>query len=287
MQHDTWVNIRLENAGVRSGGAIHIVGPQTKAEHPNLCSITANGLAAHPVHVTAATPLESLLCAMGACMRLIDAYRSSGGRVLFADCDEELDPQHVPILFRPILERHGYSESDKATVVSGPTFQESGAVEFLVLVGLRAVNVSLSPLGMGCGDGEPLDVTNAACRAVSQHVEKHHSEELGWYREAARVRRAAGKPPPIPVQRTDSLRLIASATPNGELLLLRFQTQQAELRVVLAPPAAIGEDSDDWTLVTEADRSAAYVAAVDYVLQNRELAASVGIDVDALEEIWR
>jgi hypothetical protein len=89
-------------------------------------------------------------------------------------------------------------DEPNGTIVGDPAPDEQGMVSFEVQVGNEIVIGVANPCGAGLREDFAAvnsDVASAVMRVVSQFVQEHRDEMPGLYREAARLRRAAGNAP--------------------------------------------------------------------------------------------
>ncbi len=176
------------------------------------------------------------------------------------------------------------------TIVSGPTPEDDGNVTFGVKVEDRIVVGLANPCGYGFrGDIlADLDTANAAMRAVSRFAQEHPGSMLPLYREAARLRRAAGKPPFAGNTRREKVRLIGPAVlqRNGGAL---FTTKagETEIKIWIFGEGGFIDHCDDWAAVSDEDRDEAFTVSLDYVLSHPDQAIALGLDAGLLDELWR
>jgi hypothetical protein len=90
------------------------------------------------------------------------------------------------------------SEELTGTIVGGPTPDEFGMVTFKVQVGDEIIIGVAHPCGSGTRDDSATmkaGVASVVMGVVSRYVEQRGEHMTPLYREAARLRRAAGNPP--------------------------------------------------------------------------------------------
>lgn len=132
-----------------------------------------------------------------------------------------------------------------------------------------------------------LETKSKVMRAVDRFIAEHRSEALGWYREAARLRRAAGNPPLIGASSARHVSVVGRPQPRGRNVLFCTQGAPTELRVILLEGGGMIDDCEDWTTVTDVDRHSAFTAVLDHVFANREESTALGIDAQLFEELYR
>jgi hypothetical protein len=246
-----------------------------------------------PVVGTGATDLEALTHALRLGTAALDSFRAGGGRVLYDTHGFGLEPFDQPLehFFRMTLRQFGLpEESNDAEIVEGPTPEATGYVVIKVRVGENVYRGLACTLGFGSGagieDGD-LETKSKVMRAVDRFMDEHRSEALGWYREAAKLRRAAGNPPLIGASTARHASVVGRPQPRGRAVLFRTQGAPAELRVFVLEAGGVIDDCDDWMKVTDVDRDSAFTGVLEYVFANREESAALGIDIGLLEELYR
>jgi len=175
------------------------------------------------------------------------------------------------------------------TIIEGPTPDEHGDVTFKVRVGDEVVVGVANPCGVG-RRGEitraNLDTTNAAMRAVQQFVKAHRTQMLTLYREAARLRRAAGNPAFAGNTRRGSVRLVGSPTKSASgSFVFAMRAGATEITILLFAEGGFIDHSN--AELSDQDRDEAFTVCLDYVFAHPNEAAALGMDVVLLDELWR
>jgi hypothetical protein len=171
--------------------------------------------------------------------------------------------------------------------MSGPVPTRGGWVEIVVRVGVHDVVVTSSSLGFGIGVDVDLAVGNPAMILVSRYTHDHRSEMADLYREAARLRRAAGNPPLAGTSRSDRVRLVQGSRGARGAVAVDVIAGETPIRVFVFHDGGVIDDWDGAGNVTNEDRDTALRIALDEILADRETAARLGLDPDLLEELWR
>jgi hypothetical protein len=166
-------------------------------------------------------------------------------------------------------------------------------VSFKVQVGNEIVIGIAHPCGSGLREDfasvNP-DVASTVMRIVAQFVEEHRAQMPALYREAARLRRAAGNAPFFGNMRRGKFEVVGSPVKLGDAGA-RFITQAGEIRLTVVVSKDGGFDVielyDDLVDVSNEDQSEAITVCFDYVFAHPEEAAALGLDVALLDELWR
>jgi hypothetical protein len=131
-------------------------------------------------------------------------------------------------------------------IVRGPTPTENGTAIFIVETSDRMVEVSASPLGIGLPPDIPLEPGNAALNIVSDYIREHEAEELDWYRDAARLRRAAGRPALAGNTREPQGQVVGALQRRESGAILAVVVSNIEIRVAVSATGGLMDDTDDW-----------------------------------------
>jgi hypothetical protein len=178
-------------------------------------------------------------------------------------------------------------EPNDAEIVEGPTPEASGYVVLKVRVDDRVFRGLACPLGYGPDKSDAdLPTENRVMRAVHRFMDEHRGEALGWYREAARLRRLAGNPPLIGASTSRHVSVVGQPQRRGRCVLFRTQGAPTELRVVVFEGGGVTDDCDDWTTVADIDWDAATTGVLKHIFANRKESAALGIDMELLEELY-
>lgn len=175
--------------------------------------------------------------------------------------------------------------SEESRIISGPSPDERGCVVFTVRVGGFDVRVTTSPLGNGVAARENLDLGNEALRLVENYWRSRSGERLTLLQEAAQLRRGAGNPPLAAMTRSEDVRLIGVPQRSGAGARFNIQTPATEMRVFVLPDGGLVDDCG-WEDVTDAERDAAFNAALTYIFENPEQARGLGLDASLLRLLW-
>jgi hypothetical protein len=179
-------------------------------------------------------------------------------------------------------------EPTEAEIVEGPTPEASGYVVLKVRVDGHVFRGLACPLGHGADmSNADLPTKSKVTHAVHRFMDEHQGDALGWYREAARLRRLAGNPPLIGASTSRHVSVVGQPESRGRCVVFRTQGAPTELRVIVFEGGGVTDDCDDWRTVTDIDRDAATTAVLDHIFENREESAAFGIDVELLEELYR
>jgi hypothetical protein len=176
--------------------------------------------------------------------------------------------------------------SEESRIVTGPSPDDRGCVVFTVRVDSADVEVTTSPLGTGVSASENLDVGNKALRLVDDYWRTRPTERLTLLREAAQLRRNAGNPPLAANTRSEDVRLIGSPKRSGSGAKFGIQTPTTEMRVLVLADGGLIDDCDSWENVTDAERDAAFNAALTYIFAHPEEADGLGLDANLLRLLW-
>ena len=177
------------------------------------------------------------------------------------------------------------------TIIEGPTPDEQGNdVIFKVKVGDEIVVGVANPLGVGWRGEitrENLSATNATRVAISAFIKGHEHEMLPLYREAARLRREKGYPPPHGNTRRGRFALDGPPTRAGKSVRFTARSTGTKIDILIFREGGFIDHCDDWESVSDADRDEAITAMLDYIFAHPEQATDLGLDVSLLEELWR
>jgi hypothetical protein len=125
---------------------------------------------------------------------------------------------------------------------------------------------------------------------LSQFVEEHSDEMPRLYREAARLRRAAGNAPIFGNLRRGRFAVVGAPVKLGDVGA-RFIAQAGEMRLTVVVSKGGGFDVielyDDFKDVSNEDQSEAVTVCFDHIFAHPEEAAALGLDVGLLDELWR
>jgi hypothetical protein len=178
-------------------------------------------------------------------------------------------------------------------IVGGPTPDDSGTVTFEVQVGEEIIIGVAHPCGSGTRDDPATmkaGVAGAVMMVVSRYVEQHGEHVAALYREAARLRRAAGNPPLAGNTRRGRAKVVGIPVKMAELGTV-FTTQTGGMRLKIAVFKNGGydfaEECEVLERVSEEDRDDALTACFDYVFAHPDEAAALALDVALLDELWR
>jgi hypothetical protein len=179
-----------------------------------------------------------------------------------------------------------------ATLVDGPTPDERGMVAFNVRVGDEIVVGIACPCGFGVREGVDsvsAAVASAVMHVVVQYAEEHKDEMLPLYREAARLRRAAGKPPILGRTRRGTAKLVGAPISNGHgVTVFVTMVGSVELKVLFFKDGGLIDSWNEEQAASEEDRDEAITLCLDYIFAHPEEAtAELGLDVALLDELWR
>jgi hypothetical protein len=287
-----WKAVIFEHDAVRTPGAIQLGLPQRREDGTVVAPLSFHGALVAPVTGAGATDLEALEDALRLGSEALDAFRASGGQVLHDTHGFGMQPDLTPLekQFRIVLrQRFGLvEESLDAAIVAGPTPDASGQVLFKVRVGQRLVRVVAVPDGIGVdGEGGQRADEGKAISAVSRFLKEHRAEEMAWHREAARLRREAGNPPPLGGRSSRDVAVLGEPRAYERSVVFRTRGPTAELRVVVSQTGSVIDDCDDWRGVTDDDRQSAISAVLEHIFAHPEQAAALGIDLALLEELHR
>jgi hypothetical protein len=180
-------------------------------------------------------------------------------------------------------------EPEDAEIVEGPIPEATGYIVLKVRVGEHVFRGLACPLGIGADMTEDdLPAMDEVMRAVDRFIWKHQSEVLGWYREAARLRRLAGNRPLIGASPSWHVSVVGAPAPRGSFVLFRTQGAMKDLQVAVftgsgAFDLCVYDDPDP---ASGTDSDAAMTAVLEYIFAYREQSTALGIDVDLLEELY-
>ena len=185
------------------------------------------------------------------------------------------------------------SEELTGTIVGSPVPDDSGMVTFKVQVG-EEIHIGVAhPCGSGTRE-DPATMTagsaGAVMRVVSHYVDQYGERMAPLYREAARLRRAAGNPPLAGNARRGRAKVVGSPVKMAELAAV-FTTETGGTRLNVAIFKNGGfdfaEECEVMEAVCEEDRDEAVTACFDYVFAHADEAAALGLDLALLDELWR
>jgi hypothetical protein len=166
-------------------------------------------------------------------------------------------------------------------------------VTFKVQVG-EEIHIGVAhPCGSGTRE-DPATMTagsaGAVMRVVSHYVDQYGERMAPLYREAARLRRAAGNPPLAGNARRGRAKVVGSPVKMAELAAV-FTTETGGTRLNVAIFKNGGfdfaEECEVMEAVCEEDRDEAVTACFDYVFAHADEAAALGLDLALLDELWR
>jgi hypothetical protein len=176
------------------------------------------------------------------------------------------------------------------SITEGPTPDEHGNVIFKVSVGDEVVIGVANPCGVGWrGEITPenLAVVNASVATVQDFIKVHEHEMPQLYRDAARLRRSKGNPPPAGNTRRGQFELVGQPTRAANSVRFGARSAWAMIEVQIFREGGFIDHCDDWQAVSDVDRDEAVTLALEYVFAHPDRAADLGLDVGLLEELWR
>lgn len=177
------------------------------------------------------------------------------------------------------------TRSHGAVILGGPVPTDSGACIFSVRVGEQLVQISVSPLGLSFE--QEGSVAGLARDQVQLYLRSNGPTMTEAYRDAARLRRASGNPPPAGNTRSPRATLDGAPIQKSSCTLFSTQTERGEIRVICFKDGAILDDCDNWAVVRPVDRDAAMTCVIDWIIENPQLAGAVGVDPNLIEDLWR
>jgi hypothetical protein len=188
---------------------------------------------------------------------------------------------------KPMTERES---ARVGSITEGPTPDEYGNVGFRVRVGEEVVIGVANPCGVGWhGEITPenLAVANATMAAVQDYIDVHKQEMSELYREAARLRRGEGNPPPAGNTRRGHFQLVGQPARASNSVRFTVRSAWATLEVLIFREGGFIDHCDDWQTISDVDRDEAVTIALDYIFAHPDWAAELGLDVGLLDELWR
>lgn len=237
-----------------------------------------------PVQGSGQSALAALTQALESADHKLQELRASGGRVLAEHPGFGRRPfeQTLQRAFRLALEPYGLVEpKPDAEIVSGPTPDDSGDVLFVVRVEDRLATIRASADSVGFAGGDNFDDCNVASGLIHAFLrDRPHEEKIEWYKEAARLRRAAGNPPPYELPRLTHIVVAGEPVPGQSFVRLAIEGAGVPLFILFSHRGGVGDLCDDWSRLNPADRNAAFATAVDYALANRDKMVAAGLDMD-------
>lgn len=174
-----------------------------------------------------------------------------------------------------------------ARIIRGPVAADDGAVHFDVELAGRVVSITAGPLGIGIEANAPAELAELAVDEVERYLRAHEANRVEWYREAALLRRASGKPAPAGNTRSATLKISHGPVAKESCLVFTTHNGRSEIRVLIFKDGALIDDCDDWDAVTDTDRDAAITTAIDWVVDNEVRARELGLDPKLIRDIWR
>lgn len=250
-------------------------------------SISFEGSEVLPVRVEAASAVDALSAAIQQAEARLSELRGRGWRIVHHQHGYGLEPFDIPLAehYRFVLEEFGAKPD--AEIISGPTPRELGDVVFVVRVENRTVTVSLSADGVGCDADQDLEDSNIAMRLVSAHVdERPQDEKLEWYKQAARLRRAAGKPRPFDFPRLPHITVSGEPIAGKYFVELAIDGVGVAHRILFSHRGGVSDECAHWPGLAEADRNAAFAAAIDYAFAHPEKMRAAGLDMEVFGELY-
>lgn len=154
------------------------------------------------------------------------------------------------------------------SITEGPTPDEYGDVLFQVRAGDETVIGVANACGVGWRGEITLEnraVVNATMATVGDFVEVHKQEMPSFYREAARLRRAKGNPPPAGNTRRGYFELVGQPTRVRNSVRFTVRSAWATVDVLIFREGGFVDHCDDWEAVSNLDRDEAVTIALDYI----------------------
>jgi hypothetical protein len=186
-----------------------------------------------------------------------------------------------------------FSDELTGTIVGSPTPDDSGMVTFKVRVGKEIILGVAHPCGSRTREDSAAmkaGVAGAVMRVVSRYVEQYGEHMAPLYREAARLRRAAGNPPIGGNTRRGRANVVCTPVKMAELgVVFTTETKGTRLKVAILKNGGFdfAEECEVVETVSEEDRDEAVTACLDYVFAHPDEAAALGLDLALLDELWR
>lgn len=182
--------------------------------------------------------------------------------------------------------RHGEKTMTDSVVLGHPDVSDDGLVRFPFHLRGVSATADVSPLGIGVSDEVPLDIANAALLAVDDYWQAHKSEMLERFRQAAKLRREAGREPPIiPAASADTV-VMLPPTQKVQGTVFTVLVGEVGIDVHLLKSGCILDHCEDWTTVTERMRITAWAAVLNILLSTSEVASTWGIDIELYRDLW-
>lgn len=284
-----WAAVTYEVDGVRAPGKIQLCRTETTGAKLTDVELRFEGSPIPTVVGAGDGELAAMLNALHAGNDALGAFRSSGGRIFRGASMSGFDVLDEPLeeLFRFSLEAFGLEKRRiDAEIISGPTPDASGDVVFKVRVRDRIIETHAWPCGMETVRDDDLDAGQDAAHTVCQFLREHADEVLSWYREAARLRRAAGNPGPFDLTTVPRITVVGNPQQFRGFVEFKIGGVPMDLRVDVFEEGGIMDDCDDWSALNQADRNAAFAATLQYVFSHREEVTALGLDVDLLAEFY-
>jgi hypothetical protein len=174
-----------------------------------------------------------------------------------------------------------------ARIIRGPVAADDGAVHFDVELAGQVARITAGPLGIGVEADAPAELAALAVDEVERYLRAHEANRVEWYREAALLRRASGKPAPAGNTKSAAVQICRAPVAKESCLAFATHNGRTEVRVLIFKDGALIDDCDDWEAVTDADRDAAITTAIDWVVENEVQARELGLDPTLIRDIWR
>jgi len=138
---------------------------------------------------------------------------------------------------------------------------------------------------MGIVIPDAVDVSSAssAMQAVDAFIRTRRDEVRVLYRDAARLRRASGRPPHAGTT-TSSAAAVVEVEPRADAVVFKTTVDGVEVDVWVFHDGGLMDDCDERT--ADGYRDAAIGAALRHIFRNSAEAAGLGLDVALLREFW-
>ncbi len=274
--------LEIESVGERRPIEIEIDNPIAEASRFT-CSANISGLENAQVLASGKNLREAVATAIDMVSRILNEVESKGSRLFYSG--RLLAAFQMPELFQGVLARFGNCGSQ--IIIGGPTPTKHGDVIFQVDVDGTPVTVTRSPMGIGVVDCEDIQLGNLAMRAVGEWVKSRMDDEWQWYRRAAALRKEAGISRLAGNSKSYGVHLVGVPTrKNNSIVVFNLRVSNVELSIDLIDNRTFLDNTEHLDLVSDSDRDAALGLVLDYIIDHREESARLGIDVDAIFELW-
>jgi hypothetical protein len=144
----------------------------------------------------------------------------------------------------------------------------------------------VSLLGVGVDGDVEVSAAQRALRLVHEVTSGRRAELQGLFREAAKLRRRAGKPRPVGTTPGGSARVNVPPVKFRGGVSFSVDVDGLVIRVSVFEEGGVMDDCDDWDRATDHIRDQAFSAVLDHLLSQSVETSDLGLDLALFRDLW-